>query len=210
MPAVAADPTHPEWCGACAARALDAPNMPPSVPSASGRTSQAPWSNPPTAAAPPEGAPVIIRTRVFDGILTGLAAATVGGVLWWGLAYALAKSQPDFEYWHLGSAIVGIIVGFGVLIGSRRGGLVSGILALVFSTAAVLVTVYFIDRSQTILALTDAGRSSDVALWQGVSGFTDVWRGWWEFDQTRPLMWLAGPVLAVLIAGWPGRRPFGS
>lgn len=207
LPAVAADPTHPEWCGACAARALDAPGMPPSVPSTSARASQPPWGSPTTAPETGAGPGLLIRTRVFDGILTGLAASAIAGAVWWGLATAIATSSPDFEQWHLGSILVGLIIGQGVLTGSRRGGLVSGLLALVFSSLTVLVTVYFIDRSQMIIGLTDAGVSSDVPLWQGLSQARDVYQGWWDFDRSRPIMWLAGPLVAVLIAGWPGRRP---
>lgn len=210
LPAVAADPTHPEWCGACAARALDAPGMPPSVPSTSGRTSQAPWNNPTTAPDPASGPQLIITTRVFDGLLTGTAAAAIGGALWWGASVAILKSQPDFEWWPLGSALVGLITGLGVLVGSRRGGLVSGLLALVLSSVAVLVAVYFIDRSHTILAFADAGRTSDIPLWDGFGAAKDVYTGWWDYDRKHALMWLAGPVVAVLIAGWPGRRPVGG
>jgi hypothetical protein len=206
LPAVAADPTHPEWCGACAARALDAPGMPPTVPSASARTSQAPWTKPTTAPDAPGGPPLIIKTRVLDGILTGIAASAIAGALWWAGAVALLQ-KSDVEQWHLGSVLVGLIVGQGVLTGSRRGGFVSGLLALVFSVATVAATVYFIDRSEMIIALNDAGRTSDVPLWQGFSSALDVYRGWWEFDQSRPAMWGLGPIIAVLIAGWPGRRP---
>lgn len=206
LPAVAADPTHPEWCGACAARALDAPGIPPTVPTTSGRASQAPWGNPATAPEAPGGPALVVRTRPFDGILTGLAASAIAGSIWWGAAVAIA-SKTDFELWHLGSIIVGLIVGVGVLTGSRRGGLVSGLGALVLSAATVVVTVYFIDRSLTIIGLTDAGRTSDIPLWQGWSEAIDVYRSWWDFDQTRVLMWLGGPLVAVLIAGRPDRRP---
>lgn len=207
LPAVAADPTHPEWCGACAARALDAPDMPPSVPSASGRTSQAPWGAPTTAAPAAAGAPMAIETRFFDGVLTGVAASAIAGLVWWGLSVAIATSSPDFALWHLGSVLVGLIVGQGVLTGARRGGLVAGLLALVLSILTVAATVYFIDRSLTIIAFDDAGRSSDISLWQGFGALTDLYRGWWEFDPTRPAMWVLAPVIAVAIAGWPGRRP---
>lgn len=206
LPAVAADPTHPEWCGACAARALDAPDLPPAVPSASGRTSQAPWTNPTTVDAP-GAAPVEIRTRPLDGLLTGLAASAIAGLLWWGVVIGLAEKGTELDLWHLGAILVGLIVGQGVLTGSRKGGAVSGLIALVLTAATVAVTVYFIDRSQTVIALSDAGRSSDVPLWDGLSAVTDVYRGWWDFDQTRVLMWLAGPVIALLVAAWPGRRP---
>jgi hypothetical protein len=179
------------------------------VPSASSRTSQAPWSQPATAPAdaPPR---LVVKTRPFDGILTGLAASAIAGVIWWGVSVAILNKQPDFELWHAGAALVGLIVGCGVLVGSRRGGLVSGFLAVVFTVATILVTVYFIDRSQTILVLADAGRTSDIPLWQGVSDVVDTYQRWWDYDQTRVLMWIGGPLVAALVAGWPGRRPIGG
>jgi hypothetical protein len=169
------------------------------------RASQPPWNNP-TMTSPDATPQLVVKTRVFDGILTGLAASAIAGFVWWGLAVAVA-TRTEFEFWHLGSVLVGLIVGIGVLTGTRRGGLVSGLLALVFASLTVLVTVYFIDRSQTIIALTDAGRTSDIPLWQGFTNAVDVYRNWWDFDQTRPLMWVLGPLVAVLIAGWPNRRP---
>lgn len=210
LPAVAADPTHPEWCGACAARALDAPGMPPSVPSASGRTSQAPWNNPTTAPPPAEGAPVLVKTRILDGLLTGIAASALAGALWWGVATAILKSDSSFEPWHLGSIVVGLLVGEGVLTGSRKGGVASGLLALVLSAVTVAVTIYFIGRSGTVIALTDAGRTSDIPLWQGVEAFTDTYRSWWDYDRKWVGPWLIGPVVALVVAGWPGRRPIAA
>ncbi|WP_421118980.1 hypothetical protein ACE2AJ_16665 [Aquihabitans daechungensis] len=149
---------------------------------------------------------MVVRTRILDGIRTGIAASAIAGAIWWGAATAIASST-DFELWHLGSVLVGLIVGQGVLTGSRRGGLVSGLLALVLSILTVIVTVYFIDRSTMIIGLTDAGRTSDVPLWQGFSEAIDTYEAWWEFDPTRVLMWGLGPLIAVAIAGWPNRRP---
>lgn len=169
------------------------------------RASQPPWNNP-TMTSPDATPQLVVKTRVFDGILTGLAASAIAGFVWWGLAVAVA-TRTEFEFWHLGSVLVGLIVGIGVLTGTRRGGLVSGLLALVFASLTVLVTVYFIDRSQTIIALNDAGRTSDIPLWDGIQQAVDVVQRWWEFDPTRVAMWGLGPVLAVVIAGWPGRRP---
>jgi hypothetical protein len=176
------------------------------VPSTSGRTSQAPWGAAPTAGAE-AGTPLVVETRFFDGLLTGLAASAIAGLVWWGVSVAIATSSPDFELWHLGSVLVGLIVGQGVLTGARRGGVVAGLLALVLSSLTVAISVYFIDRSLVIIGLEDAGRTTDISLWQGFGALTDLYRGWWEFDPTRPAMWLLAPIIAVLIAGWPGRRP---
>jgi hypothetical protein len=179
--------------------------MPPTVPSVSGRANQAPWRQPITSTELP-GAPAPVRTRPLDGLLTGVAASAVAGTIWWGVAVLLAKNdQPDL--WHFGSLIVGLVIGQGVLLGTRRGGLVSGLIALVLSCLTVAAAVYFIDRSITIIALSDIGRTSDISLWQGWSHLTDTYRGWWELDQNRVLEWALAPLVAVVIAGWPGRRP---
>lgn len=203
---MAVDPTHPEWCAACAARAIDGPGAAPSVPAMAPRPAQAPWPGPTTATVPPSGASLVVKTRVFDGLLTGLAAATIAGVLWWAGATALA-ANTDVQQWHIGSILVGLLVGQGVLIGSRRGGLVSGLLALVLSAAAALVTVYFIDRSIGIIALQDAGRSSDVPLWMGWSNAKDLYQGYLDYERAKAGQWLLAPLFAVIVAGWPGRRP---
>jgi hypothetical protein len=174
--------------------------VPPAVASSSGRSSQAPWTNPVTTGL--AGPPLVTKTRVLDGVLTGIASAGIAGFLWWAVA-----SNLETEQWHFGALIVGLIVGQGVLIGSRKGGLASGLIALVLSTVAVLTAVYFIDRSLTISQLTDAGRTSDIPLWQGFSYLGDLYRDWYEFDPAKAYGWLFGPVAAVVIAGWPGRRP---
>jgi hypothetical protein len=78
---------------------------------------------------------------------------------------------------------------------------------LVISVIAVAVTVYFIDRSFTVNALADAGRSIDVPLWQGWTNATDVYRAWWDFDKAQVAGWLLAPVAAVAVAAWPNRQP---
>jgi hypothetical protein len=77
----------------------------------------------------------------------------------------------------------------------------------VLGCLTVAATVYFIDRSMTIIAFEDLGRTSDISLWQGLSHATDTYRTWWELDQNRIFEWALAPIVAVLIAGWPGRRP---
>lgn len=144
-----------------------------------------------------------VKTRVFDGILTGTATAFLAAVAWW----AIATTINNTEWWHFGAAIVGLIVGQGVLLGSRRGGLASGIIALVVASLAVLGAAYFIDRTLLINALADVGRTSDIPLWQGFSHAKDVYQGMWDDDSGKVIGWALGPLLAVLVAGWPGRRP---
>lgn len=189
LPAVAPDPNHPEWCAACAARALAPPTAPPPT--------TVPWGTPVAV----EPARPVRETRLADGLLVGLAACGIGGGAMWAIA-----AFGQLERWHYGALLVGLITGLGVLIGARRGGPLPGLIAAVLSLVAVLVTVYFADRSLQIASLEDAGLSSDVPLWQGAQAMVDIVRDWIEFDVASAAAWLLAPVAALVVAGWPGRR----
>lgn len=235
LPAVAADPKHPEWCAACAARALGeaGPSMPPAAPSpgpvaappagpppgfssqpamappvppmpdAAGRSSAAAWSSPPTAmVANAPGRGLVVKMRPFDGLLVGVAAAGVGAAIWWAIA-----AFTDIEQWSFLAVIIGLFVGQGVLIGARRGGAVPAVLALVISSAAVLVAVYFITHSFQVQSVEDAGRTLDVPLWQGAANAKDLVWGWVDGEPSKAAAWLLAPVVAVAMTVWPKARP---
>lgn len=212
LPPHPADPAHPEWCNLCAAQArTPAPDR-----------STAPFAGPPPLAAPGLGAPatavpgpmpgampvpptasgLVVQTRVLDGVLTGVAAAGIGGALWWAIS-----SLSGLDQWHFLAVIVGFVVAQGVLIGSRRGGAGPAVVALVCSVVAVLVAAYFIDRSLTVQALADAGRTADVPLWQGVGDArSTVW--WWVDNQPgKAVGWLLAPIVAVAMTLPKAARP---
>ncbi len=199
LPAVPADPQHPELCPACAVRALDAPGAAPVSPAAMmARGGQPPWVTPGTLAGAPAPA-FVIRTRWFDGILVGLAAAGLGGAAWWALSTA-----TEVEFWPFLSAIVGLIVALGVMLGTRTRGPAAALLAVVFSALAVGVAVYFIDRSLTISSYEAAKQFSDIPLWDSLGAAKDVYKNWYDFDRTKALGWLLGPAVAlvtVVLAG---------
>ncbi|HRW37757.1 MAG TPA: hypothetical protein P5254_08665 [Aquihabitans sp.] len=202
LPAVPADPAHPERCGACAARALQAPGVPPM---AAPPTVPPPPSAPTAAGALPLGVDrpaVVVRTRPADGLLVGLAAAGIAGVVWWAIGGVV-----EFTWWHYAAALVGLIVGQGVVIGARRGGAVPAAIAGVLSIAVVVVAVYFIDRSQTISGFADQGRSSDIPLWQGAMAFWDDLHAWIDYDLAKAAGFLLAPVVAVVVAARPGASP---
>lgn len=156
---------------------------------------------PTTAAQPPaSGSRLVVRTRPFDAVLTGGAAAVLGGIAWWA-----AASLLELDWWEYGSLIVGVLVGFGTLLGARRGGVVPGVIALVFATVATVVGAYFIDRSLTIAALGDLDITNDIPLWSGFSAFTDVFTDGVDADPVRAAGWLLGPLAALLVAAL-GRR----
>jgi len=142
---------------------------------------------------------------VLDGILTGVASGALAGVAWWAIA-----AFTEVAWWPYLSALVGLVIGLGVVVGARRGGLVAGLLAVVISVATVTVAVYFIDRSLTISAISDAGRSTDVPLWQGFTYAKDVIADWIEYERAKAAGWLLAPVVALIVAGWPDRRPIGG
>lgn len=202
LPAVPADPAHPERCGACAARALQGAGAAPSAMAPPPR----PTPMVPTAAgALPLGVDrptVVRRLRTGDALLVGLAAAGLAGLVWWALG-----GLVELAFWHYAAALVGLIVGQGVLVGARKGGAVPAAIAAVLSLAVVLVAVYFIDRTQQIAALTDAGRTSDVPLWQGISPFWDVIDAWISFDVAKAAGFLLAPLLAIVVAVRPNANP---
>lgn len=218
---VAADPAHPEWCNSCAARAQDppterpvapavvgAPGMPgapPQPPGASYQPAGSAWATPPTTMVAGHGAGpggLVVKTRMVDGLLTGLAAAGIGGVLWWAFA-----SNVQFELWQPLAVVIGLLVGQGVLVGTRRGGIGPALLALACSSLAVVVAVYFIDRSLTIDGIEAAGRTADLPLWQGFSYAQDAVWAWVDYSAVRAGGWLLAPVAAVLMTVFPKARP---
>lgn len=157
---------------------------------------------PPTTAVqpPPAGSRLVVRTRPLDAVLTGGAAAVVGGVAWWA-----AASFSELEWWPYGSIIVGIVVGFGTLLGARRGGAAPAAIAFVFATVATVLGAYFIDRSLTIAALDDLGLTSDVPLWSGFGDVVGVITDGIEDVPDKAAGWLLGPLVAVVVAA-TGRR----
>lgn len=200
LPAVAVDPTHPEWCASCAARAAGTAIAPPTVPPRPG-----PGAYGPTASTMTPGGAGTGRVRMGDAALLGLAAAGLGGLLWWGVA-VLTES----ELWHYGSALLGLVVGIGVMVGARRRGLGPSVLAVVLSAAAVPVAVYFIDRSLAIAAREDAGISSSIPLWDGFGTAEDVIRSWIEGDRAKAAGWLLAPLVALVVTLVWRRRPAGA
>ncbi len=162
----------------------------------------------PPPAVPPVAPPVTAPgtglpyrpPRMGDAFLVGTAAAGIGGLLWWA-----AATVTQFEYWQALSFLMGAVIGFGVLVGARRGGAGPAILAFVLAVVAVPVVVYFIDRTFLIDALADDGQLRTVPLWVDVEAFVDATRGWIDFEPTRAVGWVLGPVVAAIVAGI-GRR----
>ncbi|HEX2576717.1 MAG TPA: hypothetical protein VHK88_10245, partial [Aquihabitans sp.] len=188
LPAVPADPHHPDWCAACAARAAGAVGPVPAVPPA-GPTGAGTWGGGPPAATAPLHLPMVTRTRPLDALLVGLAAAVLAGLGWWAV-----RTISDVVIYP--AVLVGLLVGQGVFIGARRGGVLPALVAAVLTLAALVVSQYFISRS---LAVADGADS--VPLWLGFSTAREVVQADVEADVKLPLLWLASAVIAAVGAG---------
>lgn len=199
LPAVPADHRHPDWCAACAARAsgdvAPAPPLPPSPPTGAGT-----WGGGPGAVTAPPGpitfAPMVTKLRLPEGLLVGLAAGALGGLGWWA---SVAFTERQFTY---AAIIVGLLVGQGVLIGARKGGVLPGVVAAAITVVALAVAEYFIQRS---LAISTLG--ADVPLWLGFSTAKDVVQTSIDDDPVTGLFWLLAAGAAALGAGRAGQRP---
>ena len=140
---------------------------------------------------------MIVRTRPLEAVVVGLAAAALAGVAWWA---AVALTEQLFVY---AAILVGLLVGQGVLIGARKGGVVPAVLAAVFTLGALLVAQYFIERS---LAISKQG-AQDLPLWLGFSTAVDVVRTSVDGDRKVAVFWLLSVAAAAFGAGASSRRP---
>lgn len=197
LPAVAADQRHPDWCPTCAARAAGdlgpAPATGASVANAA-RPSNA-WSG-----AVPTGTQGLLLLapapgRYLEGALVGVASATLAGLAWWG---ATALSGVQFPYL---AALLGLVVGNGVLIGTRRGGGVPAVVAVVAVLLALVVAQYFIERS---LAVDNLG--ADLPLWRDLAFARTVVVERVKSQPITGLSWLMAAVVAVVSTSSPKRR----
>lgn len=197
LPPTPTDPSRPDLCPTCATQARSAPPAAAMAAPPSAVASQ--WSAAsPSAATMPvggPGAPAKAKVRVFDAILVGTATATVAGVAWWAVT-----TFAELEQWGYLSLLVGVAIGLGVTVGARRSGIGPALIALVLASLTIPVAVYFIDRSGTISAIDDAGRTSDIPLWQGFTFAKDVLRYWIEDERQTALSWLLAPASAFLVA----------
>lgn len=145
---------------------------------------------------PPTYLPLVTATRLLDGIVVGMAMATIAGVAWWA---AVAFTQFRFAY---GAVVVGFVVGQGVLIGARKGGTLPAIVAGLACLTALAVAEYFIQRSLTIDTF-----HAELPLWQGLSTAVDVVRSSLEAEPITGIFWGMAVIAAMISAGSRTRRP---
>jgi hypothetical protein len=197
LPATAADTVNPDLCPTCAARKAQT--------TVASRMSSVPGPPPPPAgawgAAPGVRRALVVKARPFDGILTGLAAATIGGAAWWAVTSLTALQIPYL------AVVVGLLVGQGVLIGARKGGIVQGIVAAVLCVLALAVAEYFIQRSLAIHDAHKAGSSIALPLWQGFSFARQVVTEAVKGRAITAIFWGIGAIVAFVVTFDSKRRP---
>lgn len=197
LPADAADTAHPDTCPSCADR-----NARGAFPS---RPSGVAAPPPPSGGwgAPSIGGPrqLVVKSRLPDGLLTGMAAAAIGGTAWW-LVTSLTSSQIPYL-----AIVVGVLIGQGVLIGARKGGIVQGVTAALLCLVALAVAEYFIQRSLAIHEAQKAGGSLAIPLWQGFSFAREVVTEAVKDRTLTPIFWGLGAVVAFVVTFDSKRRP---
>jgi hypothetical protein len=138
-----------------------------------------------------------VRSRPLDAMLTGIAAAAIGGAIWYGVAVATHK---QFVYL---AVLVGALAGQGVLVGARRGGPIPAAMAFVFCAAGLLVAEYFVLRSITVSQYPD----QSIPLWQGFGLARRVVFDQLKHDTMTALFFAVAAVVATAGAALPNRRP---
>jgi hypothetical protein len=197
LPATAVDTANPDLCPTCAAR-----NAHTTVAS---RMSSVPGPPPPPVgsrgAAPGLRRALVVKARPLDGLLTGIAAAVIGGTAWWAVTSLTALQIPYL------AIVVGLLVGQGVLIGARKGGIVQGIAAAVLCVLALAVAEYFIQRSLAIHDAHKAGSAIALPLWQGFSFARHVVTDAVKGRALTAIFWGIGAVVAFAVTFDTKRRP---
>lgn len=209
LPLSPSDANRPDLCPTCA-RAARSPLVatPSAVPPSTGGP-QAPtgsWGQSYAAPgntwgqAPGTQRQRPVRARPVDALLTGLAAAAIGGAIWWAVT---ALTSRQFTYLAL---VVGLLVGKGVLVGARRGGVVQGVAAAVLCLAALAVAEYFIQRSLAFHQAHERGVSIDLPLWQGFGFAREVVVEGVKDHALTGLFWALAAVVAFISAVGSSRR----
>jgi hypothetical protein len=134
-----------------------------------------------------------VRLRLGDGLLVGLAAAGLGGAAFWAIAVLAELAQ-----WQYAAVVVGLLTGAGVALGARKPSLGGSVIAVVLSSLATIVAVYFISRSLAIISAEDAGITTEIPLWLGWSDAKDAVQSWVDDDVAYAVGWALAPVAALV------------
>lgn len=192
LPTVPPDIHRSNLCAACAA----APATPGTGTGPASWAAPGPghgWGTAPAVGATPV---LVVRQRIGEGLVVGVAAAALAGLGWWASVFYTERLFPYV------AIVVGILIGQGVLIGARKGGALPAVLAGLLTLTALLAAQYFIERS---LAIANFG--ADVPLWLGFDAARQVVTDSFDADRLIGLFWLVSVVAAAISAGSSTRRP---
>ncbi len=134
--------------------------------------------------------------RVACSVLLGLLAAAVGVLAWYLVQYG-TKSQMLYLVVGLGAG-----VGFAAAHGARRGGVVVAAIAVAVSALAILVGLYYVDRSTFIRDRAQAGLRLTVPMWPSWDWFWYVVRAGFTQTFSQYIYFVIG----LVAAGWYGFR----
>jgi hypothetical protein len=135
--------------------------------------------------------PIAAGGNYVMGILYGVAAAAAIGLVWY---LVVAFTNRQFVVLALA---MGAIPGAAVAIGSKRTGVVSGVLAAVIALIGILVSYYFIDRHIIVEGL---GSGAKVPLWDSFEFARELVKAGFDADKSQYLFTFA----AIVVAGWVG------
>jgi hypothetical protein len=146
---------------------------------------------PATAWAPMQAAPPPpTGSSLLRGFLYALAAASVGGLAFWGVS---AVANRVFFY-------LAFAIGLGAAVaaekGCRQASRSLGVVAATATFLAMAVSLYFIYRTQVVKALPDA----TIPKWLGLSNAIRLVR---LGISEEPLVGLSA-LASILVAGWKG------
>ncbi len=134
--------------------------------------------------------------RAAFSVLLGALGAVVGVLVWYLVQYG-TKSQMLYLVVGLGAG-----VGFAVAYGARRGGVVVGAIAVGISALAILVGLYYVDRSTFIRDRAQAGLRLTVPMWPSWDWFWYVIRAGFRQTFSQYIYFVIG----LVAAGWYGFR----
>lgn len=154
---------------------------------------------PPPGAAPgqPTQPTRELQPSLAKGALYGVAAAVVGGLVWYLL---VAGTKRQFVY---GAAALGLLIGWAVVKGAQREGLPTALIATAIAALTVIVTYFYIDRYLIIKELEEAGQLIDISLFPSWTEFTDVLSAGFKAEKSQYLFGIIS-VLAAAILGFTG------
>ncbi len=142
---------------------------------------------------------MMARPNMLRGLVFGLVAALVGGVVWY---LVTAYSNRQFAYL---AVILGIAVGTASALGARKAGVPVAAMAAVIALVGAVGSYYFVDRHFIIEGFKDEfGQDPEIPLFGSIDQVRKVLKAGYEAEGSQYLFTLlAGG--AAAFAGFKGR-----